>query len=137
MILYTALLLRFTPSLTAAIPPNTITSVVVAVGEELTLSCPLQFMESFGQFYRLEWRVNDMPVAGTNPPDSTSCACLNGRTLDLTVGLVNSSLPKYECVILAFQRREELSFGNAPKGTVNINLACKSQYKLMNLYSTT
>ena len=126
MILYTARSIRFTPTLTAAIPPNTATTVVVAVGEELTLSCPLQFMESFGQFYHLEWRVNDMTVARTNPPDSTSCACLNGRTLDLTIGLVNSSLPKYECVILAFQRREELSFGNAAKGTVNINLACKS-----------
>ena len=138
MILYTALLLRFTPSLTAAIPPDNYTSVVAVVGEQLNLSCPLQFMESFGQFYNVEWRLNDRTVADTDAPDSPPCPCLNRLTLALTVGPIDSSLPKeYACVILWFQRQKRLTFDNAPKGTVNINLACKSQYKLMNLYSTT
>ena len=130
MILYTALLLRFTPSLTAAIPPDNYTSVVAVVGEQLNLSCPLQFMESFGQFYNVEWRLNDRTVADTDAPDSPPCPCLNRLTLALTVGPIDRSLPKeYACVILWFQRRKRLTFGNAPKGTVNINLASKSSRK--------
>ena len=127
MILYTALLLRFTPSLTAAIPPNNYTSVVAVVGEQLTLSCPLQFMESFGQFYNVEWRLNDIAVADTDAPDSPPCPCLNRLTLALTVGPIDSSLPKeFSCVIVSFQRLKRLIFDNVPKGTVNISLASKS-----------
>ena len=125
MILYTAKSIWLTSFLTAAIPPNIVVLVVAAVGKELTPPCPLQFMESFGQFYSLEWRINNMTVARTSPPDSTSCACLNGLTLD-TLDLVIFSLPKYECMTLTVKQQEELSFGNTAKGNVNINLPCKS-----------
>ena len=114
-------------SLTAAIPPDVVTSVVSTLGETLTLACPLQFIINFGQFYMAEWRVqNGITVARTKPPELTSWARVNNQTLELTVGPLNSSMNVFECVILQFQRMTKVEFGTTSKGTVSIILACKS-----------
>ena len=130
---------------TAAVPPDNNVMVVAAEGERPTLSCPLEFVKRFGQYYTVEWRVPvDMTIAKSRSRALQPWAHLNNYTLALTVGPLNSSLPRvFECVILSFNRRNMLQISNVPKGIVNIALACEScfppqcQHMLVNLCKVT
>lgn len=98
--------------------------MIVAVGEQPTLACPLQFVKRFSQYYQVEWRVPvDKTVAESGEAENEPWVQLNGDTLELTVGPLNSTLPSvYECVLLSFKRRNMIQFSNAPKGTVSITI---------------
>ena len=111
-------------------PPDNNVMVVAAEGERPTLSCPLEFVKRFGQYYTAEWRVPvDMTIAKSRSGAFQPWAHLNDNTLALTVGPLNSSLPRvFECVILSFNRRNTLQISNVPKGTVNVALACESYF---------
>ena len=119
--------------------------VVAAEGERPTLSCPLEFVKRFGQYYTAEWRVPvDITIAKSRSRALQPWAHLNNNTLALTVGPLNSSLPRvFECVILSFNWQNMLQISNVPKGIVNVALACEScfppqcQHMLVNLYKIT
>ena len=112
---------------TAAIPPDTTVPVIAAEGEQPTLSCPLQIVKRFSQYYRVEWRVpEDRTVARSGSGVIVPWARLNSNSLKLTVGPLNSTLPReFACLVLSFKRRNLISIGNVPKGTVRITIPCK------------
>ena len=103
--------------------------VVVKVWERAILHCPLEFVEDFGQYYVAEWRVPvDRTIAFTDSEQLLEpWAQLDVNTLNLTVGLFSSVLPNmFQYVPLSFKRLNQIDFGTAAIGTVNIKLACKS-----------
>ena len=112
---------------TAAVPPDTTLQVVAAEGEQLTLSCPLQIAKMFSQYYMVEWCVPvDRTVARSGSGVIVPWARLNNNTLQLTIGPLNSSLPRvFECAILSFKRTNMIMISNVPKGTLNITIPCK------------
>lgn len=101
--------------------------MVVAEEEQPVLPCPLQIVESFSEYYVVEWRVPvDMKVAESKQGVIVPWARLDSGTLALTVGPLNSTLPRvFECVVLAFQRKNLIRIDNAPKGIVNISIPSK------------
>ena len=117
----------------AAVPPDNTVQVVSAEGEQPTLSCPLGIVETFSHLYKVDWRVPvDRTVARSGSGELVPWARLNSDSLELTVGPLNSTLPRmFECVVLSFSRGQNspsLRFGNVPKGTVNITILCKFCY---------
>ena len=105
--------------------------MVSAEGELPTLSCPLEIVETFSHFYTVDWRVPvDRTVARSGSGAIVPWAHLNSSTLGLTVGPLNSTLPRvFECVVLSFSRGLNLlPFSNAPKGTVSVIIPCKFCY---------
>ena len=101
--------------------------MIATEGEQPTLSCALQIVKRFSQYYRVEWRVPvDRTIARSSSGEIVPWARLNNLTTELTVGPLNSTLPrKFECVLLSFKRQNELLFSNAPKGTVMITIPSK------------
>lgn len=112
---------------TAAVPPDATASLITVEGEQPALSCPLQVAERLSEYYMVEWRVPvDRTVAASGSGVKVPWARLNNDTLELTVGPLNSTLPRvFECVLLSFKRRNLIPFSNAPKGTVRITIPCK------------
>ena len=123
----------------AAVPPDNTVPLIAAEGEQSTLSCPLKIVERFSQYYMVVWRVPvDRTVAISGSGVTVPWARLNSNTLELTVGPLNSTLPRvFECVVLSFSRGlNSLPFSNAPKGTVNIRLLSKFGSMYVTLYNT-
>ena len=132
-------ILSQSPPPSTALPPDTTGQVIAAEGEQPTLSCPLQIVKRFSQYYMVEWRVPvDIAVARSGSGVIVPWARLNSNTLELTVGPLNSTLPRvFECVVLSFSRGlNSLPFSNSPKGTVNIRLLSKFGSMYVTLYNT-
>ena len=120
-------ILSQSPPPSTALPPDTTGQVIAAEGEQPTLSCPLQIVKRFSQYYMVEWRVPvDIAVARSGSGQLMPWAHLNNNTLELTVGPLDSTLPReFTCVVLSFKRRNFIQIGNVPTGTVRITIPCK------------
>ena len=114
-------------------PPRDLPAVIVAEGEKITLSCPLQTAPDLERFYSIEWRYmpGDMTIVSSGSDSEVSWASLNEDTLALTVGPYNSSFPPstFRCVSLAFGRPNaaKLDIPHATVGTVRVITLSKWQ----------
>ena len=115
------------PPPTAAVPPDTTGQVITTEGEEPTLPCPLQTVERFNQFYRVEWRVPvNRTIARSNSGVIVPWARLNDFTLELTVDISNITTNHgFHCALVSFNRRNHIPFSSTPRGNVDIITPCK------------
>ena len=109
-------------------PPTNPSPLIAAIGENITLSCPLQTAPDLERFYTVEWRYpTDNIIVETGSRSRKSWASVNDDTLALTVGPYNSSLPStFQCAALSFGRVEpRLMISQTTIGTIQVIIPSK------------
>ena len=125
------------PISTVPPPKKSPPPVIAAVGENISLICPLQVAPGLERFYTVEWRhPNDIRIVQSGEIPQVPWASFNNDTLVLTVGPYNSSLPsRFECVSISFQRQNmnPLHISQSTNGIVQVIIPRKYLTCLCNL----